>query len=431
MVLEELGVKIRTALGKIHNQILIDKEVINQLLKEIGNALIASDVDINLVVKLRKTILEKIDLHQINKRRHIEKVVFDELVSLVNVKGEKFVPKKGQVNVIMFVGLQGSGKTTTLTKLAYFYEKLGYSTGLVCADTFRPGAYDQLKQNAGPLGIPYYGSYNQYDPVQIIIDGVNKFKENKTEIILIDTSGRHKQELALFEEMKQMAASIKPHQIVFIMDATIGQNAYAQTLAFKQSINVGAVIITKLDGNSKAGGAISAVAATNAPITFYSMGEHIDDLEIFDAKQFIRNLLNIKNIQDLTIPKDVQKSLLSSLNSATFTLKDLYDQLQTVSKNQFITNIIKKIPTINLQKMKKYISIMDSMTKTELIYPDVLDKKSKTRISRLHRISRGSGQTISDVNDLLNHYYLLKSSIKTMKGQKKSSLSSSLPHFLM
>lgn len=169
-----------------------------------------------------------------------------------------FTPVKGEQNVFMFVGLQGAGKTTTCTKLAAYYAKRGWKVALVCADTFRAGAFDQLKQNATKARIPFYGSYTEVDPAVIAKQGVEKFKAEKVDIIIVDTSGRHKQESALFDEMKQIEQAVQPDTVIFVLDGTIGQQAYAQAKAFGDAIAVGAIIITKMDGHAKGGGAISA-----------------------------------------------------------------------------------------------------------------------------------------------------------------------------
>ena len=158
----------------------------------------------------------------------------------------------------MFVGLQGSGKTTTCTKYAYSYAKKGFKSCLVCADTFRAGAFDQLKQNATKVGIPFYGSYSETDPVRIAKEGVEQFKREHYDMIIVDTSGRNMQEANLFEEMKQIEATIKPNDIIFVMDGSIGQAAFDQAQAFKNQVAVGGVIVTKLDGHAKGGGALSA-----------------------------------------------------------------------------------------------------------------------------------------------------------------------------
>merc|ERR1719381_65471 len=235
----------------------------------------------------------------LNKRRMIQQAVFRELVALVEPGVKAYSPVKGRANVIMFVGLQGSVKTTTCTKLAYHYQKKGWKAALVCADTFRAGAYDLLKQNATKARIPFYGSYTEVDPAVIAGDGVDMFKSEGFEIIIVDTSGRHKQEDSLFEEMLAVSNAVQPDNIVFVMDASIGQACEAQARAFSEKVDVASVVITKLDGHAKGGGALSAVAATNSPVIFIGTGEHIDNLEPFEKKPFISKLLGMGDIEGL------------------------------------------------------------------------------------------------------------------------------------
>jgi signal recognition particle subunit SRP54 len=211
----------------------------------------------------------------------------------LNTETKPYEMKKNRPNVIMFVGLQGAGKTTTIGKFANYYQRKGWRTAMVCADTFRAGAFDQLKQNATKLRIPFYGSYTEADPVRIAEEGVEQFRRENFEIIIVDTSGRHRQEAALFSEMQEIQASISPDNIVFVMDATQGQAVFDQAQSFKEAVPVGAVIITKLDGHAKGGGALSAVAATNSPIIFLGSGEHFDDFDPFNARSFVSKLLGM------------------------------------------------------------------------------------------------------------------------------------------
>ncbi|XP_021715977.1 signal recognition particle 54 kDa protein 2-like [Chenopodium quinoa] len=186
---------------------------------------------------------------------------------------------------------RGSGKTTTCTKYARHHKKNGWKPALICADTFRAGAFDQLKQNATKAKIPLYGSYTELDPVKVAVEGVERLKKEVYDLIIIDTSGRHKQEASLFEEMRQLEQATKPDVVIFVMDSSIGQSAFDQAQAFKQSVDVGAVIITKLDGHAKGGGALSAVAATDSPVIFIGTGEHMDDFEEFNTQSFVLRLL--------------------------------------------------------------------------------------------------------------------------------------------
>lgn len=187
----------------------------------------------------------------------------------------------------MFVGLQGNGKTTSCVKYAYYHQRKGWKACLVCADTFRAGAFDQLKQNATKAKVPFYGSYTETDPVKIATEGVERFRNEGHDLIIVDTSGRHKQDEALFAEMEQMAQAANPNDIIFVMDSAIGQAAFDQARAFKGKVRVGSVIITKLDGHVKGGGALSAVSATESPITFIGTGEHIDEFERFNTQNFV------------------------------------------------------------------------------------------------------------------------------------------------
>lgn len=255
MVLADLGRKVTAALRSLGNATIINQEVLDQLLKEICTALIESDVNIRLVKQLRENVRSVIDFDEmaagLNKRKMIQMSVFQELVKLVDPKVKAWQPVKGKTNIVMFVGLQGSGKTTTCTKMAYFYQKKGWRTCLICADTFRAGAFDQLKQNATKARIPFYGSYTEADPVVIAVEGVDKFKKEGFEIIIVDTSGRHKQEDSLFEEMLSISNAVNPNLVIFVMDASIGQACESQAAAFKSKVDVGAVIVTKLDGHAK------------------------------------------------------------------------------------------------------------------------------------------------------------------------------------
>lgn len=244
--------------------------------------------------------------------------------------------KRNQSNVVMFVGLQGSGKTTTCTKLAYNFMKRGWRVGLVCADTFRAGAFTQLKMNAAKIKCPFFGHQNETDPVKIAEEGVAFFREKKYEIIIVDTSGRHKQEQSLFDEMLQVEATIKPDTSIFVMDGSIGQACYDQAKAFHQTIKVGQVIVTKLDGHAKGGGALSAVAATKSPIIFIGTGEHFDDLEAFEAGSFIKRLLGLGDLENLmkkvtqSMNPQKQKKMIDNLKEGKFTLRDMRDQFAQV-----------------------------------------------------------------------------------------------------
>lgn len=346
---------------------------------------------------------------------------------------QKYAPKKGSPNVVMFVGLQGCGKTTTCTKYAYHYQKKGFKPALVCADTFRAGAFDQLKQNATKARIPFYGSYTETDPAKIAADGVERFKAEKNDLIIVDTSGRHKQEDSLFEEMRQVAEAVQPDMTVFVMDSSIGQAALDQARAFKATVDVGSVIITKLDGHAKGGGAISAVAATQSPIIFIGTGEHIDEFEVFDTKPFVSRLLGlgdwtgfIDKIQDV-IPQDQQPELLDKLAQGHFTMRILYDQFANIQKMGPMSAVMSMIPGFgndmmpkgqekqSQAKIKRMMCLMDSMTDEEL---DTTNLKILQDPKRMERIGRGAGRGPGDVVELVEEYKRLAKMMGKMKGLK-------------
>ena len=303
----------------------------------------------------------------------------------------------------------------------------------MCADTFRAGAFDQLKQNATKARIPFYGSYTETDPAKIAADGVERFKAEKNDLIIVDTSGRHKQEDSLFEEMRQVSEMVKPDMTIFVMDSSIGQAAFDQAKAFKATVDIGSVIITKLDGHAKGGGAISAVAATKSPIIFIGTGEHIDEFEAFDTKPFVSRLLGlgdwtgfIDKIQDV-IPTDQQPELLDKLAAGQFTMRILYEQFANIQKMGPMSTVMSMIPGFgndmmpkgqekqSQAKIKRMMCLMDSMTDEEL---DTTDLKKLQDPKRMERIGKGAGRRPEDVVELLEEYKRLSKMMGKMKGLK-------------
>jgi len=438
MVLADLGRRIRTAIGKLGQATVINEDLVNEMLKEVCKALIESDVNVMLVNKLRENIRKSANFEEmaggVNKRRLIQKSVFTELIKLVDPEVLPYKPQKGRPNIIMFVGLQGAGKTTSCTKLAYYYQRKGWKTCLVCADTFRAGAFDQLKQNATKARIPFYGSYTEVDPVIIAQDGVEKFKQENFEIIVVDTSGRHKQETSLFEEMLQVSNAVNPDNVVFVMDASIGQACEAQARAFSQTVNVGSVIVTKLDGHAKGGGALSAVAATHSPIIFIGTGEHIDEFEEFRVKPFVQKLLGMGDIEGLVekvseLGLEDNEELVKRLKQGQFTLRDMYEQFQTILNMGPFQQIMSMIPGFgpdfmskgneqeSVARLKRLMTIMDSMADNELDHPKANDIFTREP-SRVARVARGSGTAMQEVKDLLSQYKKFADMVKKMGGMK-------------
>lgn len=436
MVLQDLGRRINAAVSDLTRSSNLDEKAFDGMIKEICAALLEADVNVKLVGTLRKSIKATVNFKDIppavNKKRLIQKAVFDELVKLVDPHAEPFKPRKGKPNVIMFVGLQGSGKTTTCTKLARHYQTRGFKSCLVCADTFRAGAFDQLKQNATKAKIPYFGSLTSTDPAQVAAEGVAKFKKERFEIIIVDTSGRHRQEKDLFDEMSQIQTAIQPDQTIMVLDATIGQQAEAQSKAFKETADYGAIIITKTDGHASGGGAISAVAATHTPIVFIGTGEHMLDLERFSPQPFVSKLLGmgdmaglVEHVQALKLD---QKDTMKHLAEGVFTVRDLRDQLQNIMKMGPLSKMASMLPGLGQMmggmddeegsaKMKRMIYICDSMTLKEL---DSDGKIFVEQPARMTRVARGSGTSVREVEELLSQQRVMAGMAKKMGGMGKN-----------
>lgn len=420
MVLGQLGTRISAALRKLQEKSVIDEDAIKECMTEIVKALLSADVNASYIKKLREQVMLQISLEAdaagTNKRKIVQRAVVSELQKMLESDKKPLKLKKNKQNVVMFVGLQGTGKTTTLAKYAYLFIKKGWRVGLICADTFRAGAFDQLKQNAAKIKAPFYGSYSETDPVKLATEGVEYFKSQKFDLIIVDTSGRNKQEEGLFDEMKMLEAAVNPDEIIYVMDSTIGQMCYDQALAFKNAVKVGSVIMTKLDSGAKGGGALSAVAATQSPITYIGTGEQFDEFEEFDAKSFIKRILGMGDIDKLfsvvqeAIPLDKQPELLNKISHGQFSLRDMYEQFQTVLKMGSISNLMSLIPGMNsgliekgkekegVARIKRFLTMMDSMTDQEL------DGQKPLIDSRIVRIARGSGTSVREVNILIEEY---------------------------
>ncbi|KAK9232281.1 hypothetical protein WN943_022527 [Citrus x changshan-huyou] len=454
MVLAQLGGSISRAIQQMSNATIIDEKVLNECLNEITRALLQADVQFKLVREMQTNIKKIVNLDDLaaghNKRRIIQQAIFNELCKMLDPGKPSFTPKKGKPSVIMFVGLQGSGKTTTCTKYAYYHQKKGWKPALVCADTFRAGAFDQLKQNATKAKIPFYGSYTESDPVRIAVEGVETFKKENCDLIIVDTSGRHKQEAALFEEMRQVSEATKPDLVIFVMDSSIGQAAFDQAQAFKQSVSVGAVIVTKMDGHAKGGGALSAVAATKSPVIFIGTGEHMDEFEVFDVKPFVSRLLGMGDWSGFmdkiheVVPMDQQPELLQKLSEGNFTLRIMYEQFQNILKMGPIGQVFSMLPGFSSElmpkgrekesqaKIKRYMTMMDSMTNegkqllalfliANVLISDTELDSSNPRLmndSRIMRIARGSGRQVREVMEMLEEYKRLAKIWSKMKGLK-------------
>ncbi|KZX11389.1 signal recognition particle protein Srp54 [Methanobrevibacter filiformis] len=424
-MLGNLGENLTNTMKKLAGMAVIDKKTIKEVVKDIQRALIQSDVNIQLVLKLSKTIedraLNEKPPKGITPREHVITIVYEEMVNLLGEKSHELNIDDKPFK-IMFLGLQGSGKTTTIGKLARFLQKKGYSPAIVSTDTWRPAAYEQLRQLTEELNISLYGDPNNKDALDLAEKGLKKFKNQK--IIIFDTAGRHKDEADLLEEMENLSSIIDPNEAILVIDGTIGQQAHDQANAFAKTTDIGSIIVTKLDGSAKGGGALSAVAEVGAPIKFIGTGERLDDFEVFDPERFISRLLGMGDIKTLiekaeeVIDEDVAAETMNAMLSGKFTIKDMKNQFDMMGKMGPVQQVMNMVPGIGAKipkearkmtegKIDKYKIIMSSMSIYEMENPKVIKK------SRITRIARGAGVRNEEVKELLKYFNSTK---KAMKG---------------
>ncbi len=432
MALDRLGSSLTDAIKKIFKSSVVDEAAVKELVRDIQRALLQADVNVQLVLSISKRIEERALNEKvppgISRREHVIKVVYEELTRFV---GDKPVPLKmepGKKYVLMLVGIQGSGKTTQAAKLARYLQKKGLKPGLIAGDTFRPGAYAQLLQLGQRISVPVYGDSlgKEKNPVKVVEQGLKQFADK--DIVIVDTSGRHKEEKELIKEMKDLEKHIRPNEIMMVIDGTIGQQASAQAKTFHEATPIGSILVTKLDGSARGGGALSAVAATGAPIKFIGTGEKVEDIEQFVPSRFVGRLLGmgdletlLEKVQDAQIKVPEKKA--KQIMSGKFTLTDMYEQFEAVKGMGPFKKVMQMLPGMSNKvsddmlnvaedRLEKWRVIIQSMTPEEKENPKMLN------FSRARRIARGSGTTEKDVKELLKQYVMMRRMLKMMKRKK-------------
>ena len=430
---------LRTAVKKFFSSTSTYEKSVEEFIKDLQRTLIKADVNVKLVLDLSRRIRErevkKKPLPGASRRDWFIKIVYEEITNLFGGEEEpEVIPRKKPI-VVMLVGIQGSGKTTTAGKLAWYYKNRGFKTGLISADTYRPGAYHQLRQLAENVGALFYGEENGKDAVKIALKGKKQLLEKGVEIIIIDTAGRHGygEEKALLKEMKNIADKTKPDEIIFIMDASTGQKAMELAKRFHETTPIGSIIITKTDGTAKGGGALSAVAVTGAKIKFIGTGEKIDEIEPFRPKRFVARLLGLGDIESLLerlssieeqgeIEKQIEEML-----SGKIDMRIIYNQIRQIRRLGPLSKVLKMMPGMSMQlpvddegarigeeKMRKWEIIIQSMTYEEMSKPELIEREK----TRMKRIAVGSGVNTEDVKELLTYYNNMKKMVKQLKRKK-------------
>lgn len=439
MALERLGSSLYEALRKVFRATVVDEATVRELVRDFQRALLQADVNVKLVLEISKRIENKALKEKVppgvSRREHLVKVIYEELTRFLGEKPTPLKIESGKRNVLMLVGIQGSGKTTGAAKLARYFQKRGSRTALVCADTYRPGAYAQLQQLVKQANILTYGDLETKDPVKTASRGLKQF--DNFDVVIIDTAGRHKEEKGLIREMKMLEKAIQPDEIILVIDGTIGQQAAVQAEAFHEATPIGSIFVAKLDGSARGGGALSAVAAIGAPIKFISLGEKIGDVEPFVPSRFVGRLLGMGDLETLIekvreaevkVPEKKMRAILSG----KFTLTDMYEQMESMKSLGPFRRLLKMIPGLTYEipdgtmemaedKLKKWKVIIESMT------PEEREKPKICNSSRIRRVARGSGTSEKEVKELLKQHSLMKKMMKTLRRKKFPFFGKKLP----
>src|SRR3989344_1601603 len=429
MVLDKLGDKFKEILSKIARSIFVDDKLINELIKEIQRALLTADVNVNLVSELTKSIKERAlkEKTKLDQRTHLINIVYEELTKFLgDEKSELEIVKKNPFKIMM-VGVYGSGKTTSIAKIANYYKKRGYKIATLGLDVHRPAAIDQLEQLCNKIKVDCFTNRKEKNPIKIY----NEFKDKyiKYDLLIIDTAGRDSLDKELVKEIKELNQEIKPDEKILVISADIGQAAQELAKCFHENCGVTSVIVSKLDGTARAGGALTGTAATGAKIKFIGTGEKIDDLETFNPKGFVSRLLGMGDLESLlekakdVIDEEKAGDMKDRMMSGEFDLNDLYEQMKAMKKMGPLNKIMEMIPgfsgmklpkeALQVQegKLEKWKYIIDSCTKSERNDPELIDGE------RAERIAKGSGTSVSEVRELIKQYRMAKKMMKMMKGK--------------
>jgi signal recognition particle subunit SRP54 len=448
-MLDNLRTGLRSAIKKIVRASDINEDLINSLCKDVQRALLQSDVNVKLVLELTNRIRDRAineePVKGLTRKDHVITILYGELATLLGYSGQTiknidksqyqdekiidFEPDKQ--NVVLMLGIQGSGKTTVTAKVARWLLKHGFSVGVIGADTWRPGALTQLKMNCSRINVEVYGDETNSNAIDIVKNGLEHFKIQNIDVIIIDTAGRHKEESSLLEEMREMRNAIHPELVLLVIDGTIGQQAFNQAKAFHEAAAVGGIIVTKLDGTAKGGGVLAASAVTGAKVLFVGTGERIDDLEVFSPTSFVGRILgmgDVKAILEMARGLELQadENQAKRLLSGKMTIEDFYAQMENVGR-MGIRNVIDNLPGMSGMvkeeqldaleaKMEKWRFIIQSMTKDEKKNPEIINE------SRRKRVARGSGLTEHEVKELVKQYNGSKTLMKQSKGRQMQGM---------
>ena len=433
-MLENLGNRFQDIFKKIRGHGKLSETNIKDALREVKMSLLEADVNYKVVKDFTNKISEKAIgtevIRGVNPAQQFIKLVNDELVELLGGTSSKLTKGLRNPTIIMLAGLQGAGKTTFAAKLAKFLKKQNEKLLLVGVDVYRPAAIKQLQVLGQQIGVDVYSEENSKDVVGIATRAIEKAKEINATYMIVDTAGRLHVDETLMEELKELKKAIKPQEILLVVDAMIGQDAVNLAESFNNALSVDGVILTKLDGDTRGGAALSIKAVVGKSIKFIGVGEKLNDIEIFHPDRLVSRILGMGDVVSLVekaqevIDENEAKSLEEKIKSQKFDLNDFLKQLQTIKRLGSLGGILKLIPGMPKiddlapaeKEMKKVEAIIQSMTKEERKKPDIL------KASRKIRIAKGSGTEVSDVNKLLKQFDQMKSMMKMFSSGKMPNM---------
>lgn len=439
MAFEGLADRLQSTMQKIRGKGKVNEADVKEMMREVRLALLEADVNFKVVKEFVKRVSERAVGQEVLKSltpgQQVIKVVKEELTELMGGEQSKIAVASKPPTVIMMVGLQGAGKTTTTGKLANLLrKKYNRKPLLVAADIYRPAAIKQLQTLGKQLDMPVFSLGDQVSPVEIAKEAIAKAKEEHHDYVLIDTAGRLHVDEKLMDELKDIKELTKPDEIFLVVDAMTGQDAVNVAQSFNEQLGLTGVVLTKLDGDTRGGAALSIRSVTHTPIKFVGMGEKMDALEVFHPERMASRILGMGDVLTLiekaqaNVDEEKAKELEKKMRTATFSFDDFLEQLGQVRNLGPLDDLLKMIPGANKIKGMDKIQVDDkqighveaiirSMTKQEKEQPEIINA------ARRKRIAKGSGRTIQEVNRLLKQFEDMKKMMKQMtnmqKGKKK------------
>ncbi len=435
MVFEGLSNKLQETIKKLKGKGRVNEKDVKEMMREIKLALLEADVNFKVVkdfiAKVSERAVGQDVLDSLTPGQQIIKIVHEELINLMGPGQSKVVFAPRPPTVYMMVGLQGSGKTTTSGKLANLLRKQGKNPLLVACDVYRPAAIKQLQVVGGQLGVEVFSMGDKTNPVDIAKAALEHAKIKQHDLVIIDTAGRLHIDEKLMDELKNIKDSVRPHEILLVVDSMTGQDAVNVSETFNEKLGVDGVVLTKLDGDTRGGAALSVKTVTGKPIKFIGMGEKLSDLEPFFPDRMASRILGMGDVLSL-IEKaqeafDEKKALEMErkMRTAQFTLEDFLDQMQQIKKMGPLNKIMGMLPGVNADALKeinssdsekelaRFEAIIRSMTKKERTDPSIING------SRRKRIAAGSGTTVQDVNKVLKSFEEMRKMMKMMADMGK------------